>query len=65
MASGMLNKQIAWQVTIAEKTVKMHRALLIDALGVRSSAEAVAVFTDASFVEGRAPCRAAREEQHR
>jgi DNA-binding NarL/FixJ family response regulator len=38
MAAGLLNKQIAWRLTTAEKTVKMHRKLLIDALEVRSSA---------------------------
>ena len=30
MAHGLLNKQIAWNLKISEKTVKMHRALLID-----------------------------------
>jgi DNA-binding NarL/FixJ family response regulator len=66
MAAGLLNKQIAWRLTIAEKTVKMHRALLIAALEVRSSAEAVRIFTEASFVE-RLPSLhqpAARDEQH-
>lgn len=51
MAAGLLNKQIAWRLTIAEKTVKMHRRLLLDALEVRSSAEAITIFTEASFVE--------------
>ena len=43
MARGLLNKQIAWQLKISEKTVKMHRALLIERLGVRTSAEAIRI----------------------
>jgi PAS domain S-box len=36
MARGLLNKQIAWELRISEKTVKMHRALMIERLGVGS-----------------------------
>ena len=43
MARGLLNKQIAWSLKISEKTVKMHRALLIERLGVKTSAEAIRV----------------------
>ncbi len=41
MASGLLNKQIAYQLGIAEKTVKMHRSLLLERLGGITSAEAI------------------------
>ena len=41
MARGLLNKQIAWQLKISEKTVKMHRARLLERLGVATSAEAI------------------------
>lgn len=41
MARGLLNKQIAWELKISEKTVKMHRARLIERLGVATSAEAI------------------------
>ena len=41
MARGQLNKQIAWQLKISEKTVKMHRARLLERLGVATSAEAI------------------------
>ena len=34
MSRGLLNKQIAWELKISEKTVKMHRALLLEQLGV-------------------------------
>jgi hypothetical protein len=43
MARGLLNKQIAWELKISEKTVKMHRALLIERLQVATSAEAIRI----------------------
>jgi len=43
MARGLLNKQIAWSLKISEKTVKMHRALMLESLGVRTSAEAIRI----------------------
>ena len=49
MAQGLLNKQIAWELSISEKTVKMHRALLIDRLGVRTSAEAIRLAVEAGL----------------
>ena len=49
MAKGFLNKQIAWQLKISEKTVKMHRALLLERLGVATSAEAIRIAVEAGF----------------
>ena len=49
MANGLLNKQIAHELGIAEKTVKMHRALLLDRLGVRTSAEAIRLAVEAGL----------------
>ena len=49
MARGRLNKQIAWELKITEKTVKMHRALLLDRLGVGSSAEAIRLAVEAGL----------------
>lgn len=49
MARGLLNKQIAWELKIAEKTVKMHRALLLERLGVTTSAEAIRVAVEAGL----------------
>jgi len=49
MAAGLLNKQIAFKLGIAEKTVKMHRALLIERLGVATSAEAIRVAVEAGL----------------
>ncbi|HEX4800631.1 MAG TPA: LuxR C-terminal-related transcriptional regulator [Sphingomicrobium sp.] len=49
MAAGLLNKQIAWELKISEKTVKMHRALLLEDLGVATSAEAIRVAVEADL----------------
>ena len=49
MARGLLNKQIAWQLKISEKTVKMHRALLLERLGVATSAEAIRMAVEAGL----------------
>jgi FixJ family two-component response regulator len=39
--TGMLNKQIAFKLGIAEKTVKVHRGRIMEKLGARSVAELV------------------------
>ncbi len=49
MARGLLNKQIAWEMKISEKTVKMHRALLLERLGVATSAEAIRIAVEAGL----------------
>jgi hypothetical protein len=49
MARGLLNKQIAFTLGIAEKTVKMHRALLLERLGVATSAEAIRIAVEAGL----------------
>ena len=49
MARGLLNKQIAHQLGIAEKTVKMHRALMLERLGVATSAEAIRIAVEAGL----------------
>jgi len=49
MALGLLNKQIAWELKISEKTVKMHRALLMERLGVGTSAEAIRTAVEAGL----------------
>jgi PAS domain S-box-containing protein len=49
MARGLLNKQIAWQLKISEKTVKMHRALLLERLGAATSAEAIRLAVEAGL----------------
>lgn len=49
MARGLLNKQIAWQLKISEKTVKMHRGLLLHKLGLATSAEAIRLAAEAGI----------------
>jgi FixJ family two-component response regulator len=46
---GMLNKQIAYDLGISEKTVKFHRAELMKKLGVESLAELVRVAAQAGI----------------
>jgi FixJ family two-component response regulator len=41
VVTGMLNKQIAFELGIAEKTVKVHRGRVMEKLGVDSVAELV------------------------
>lgn len=49
MSRGLLNKQIAWELKISEKTVKMHRALLLEQLGVATSADAIRTAVEAGL----------------
>ena len=49
MARGLLNKQIAWELKISEKTVKMHRALMLERLRVGTSAEAIRIAVEAGL----------------
>jgi FixJ family two-component response regulator len=41
LITGMLNKQIAYELNIAERTVKAHRKQVMDKMGVSSIAELV------------------------
>jgi PAS domain S-box-containing protein len=49
MAQGYLNKQIAYNLGLSEKTVKMHRALLLERLGVSTSADAIRIAVEAGL----------------
>lgn len=49
MARGFLNKQIAFELGISDKTVKMHRAALLAALDARSSADAIRLAVEAGL----------------
>ena len=49
MAAGKLNKQIAHELGLSERTVKMHRAALFSALGVKTSADAIRLAVEAGF----------------
>ena len=49
LAAGKLNKQIAHELNLSERTVKMHRAAVFKALGVRSGADAIRVAIEAGY----------------
>ena len=44
VASGMSNKQIAWELSISETTVKAHMTAILRKLGVASRAQAIVLF---------------------
>lgn len=49
IAAGKLNKQIAWELKLSERTVKLHRAAVLKALGVRTSADAIRMAIEAGL----------------
>ncbi|MBB2165274.1 PAS domain-containing protein [Gluconacetobacter sp. 1b LMG 1731] len=49
MAKGQLNKQIAHALGVSERTVKMHRAAMLRALGAQTTADAVRLAIEAGF----------------
>lgn len=49
VAAGKLNKQIAHELGISERTVKMHRASVLSALDVRTSADAIRMAIEAGY----------------
>ena len=49
MATGHLNKQIAYTLGLSEKTVKMHRALMMERLGVHTTADVIRIAVEAGF----------------
>ena len=49
IARGQLNKQIAYDLGLSEKTVKMHRALLLASLEVDTTADAVRLAVEAGL----------------
>ncbi len=49
LCQGRLNKQIAWELTIAETTVKAHVTAIMRKLGVQSRTQAVLIAQQAKF----------------
>ena len=49
IAAGKLNKQIAYELGLSERTVKMHRAAVLSALGVRTIADAIRLAIEAGY----------------
>ncbi len=48
-SNGLLNKQIAAELGLSEKTVKMHRAILMDRLGTPTTADMIRVAVEAGL----------------
>ncbi len=49
IAAGFQSKQIAWHLKLSEKTVKMHRSLLLRKLEKRSTADAIRIAVEAGL----------------
>ena len=49
VANGLLNKQIAAELDLAEKTVKMHRAILMTRLGLHTTADLIRLAVEAGL----------------
>ncbi|MEB0284594.1 LuxR C-terminal-related transcriptional regulator, partial [Sphingomonas sp. 10B4] len=49
VANGLLNKQIAAELNLAEKTVKMHRAILMSRLDLHTTADLIRLAVEAGF----------------
>lgn len=49
LAKGLLNKQIAFELGLTERTVKMHRAATLRALGARTLADAIRLAIEAGL----------------
>lgn len=49
IAAGYRSKQIAWQLSLSEKTVKMHRSLLFQKLGTTNLADAIRIAVEAGL----------------
>jgi len=49
VANGLLNKQIAAELNLAEKTVKMHRAILMERLGLHTTADLIRLAVEAGL----------------
>jgi len=49
MAKGKLNKQIAYDLNLSERTIKMHRSAVLKSLGVRTTADAIRVAIEAGY----------------
>jgi len=49
VAGGLRNKQIAYELGLSEKTVKMHRGIAMDKLGVSSAADMIRLAVEAGI----------------
>ncbi len=49
VASGLRNKQIAYELSLSEKTVKMHRGIAMEKLGTQTAADMIRLAVEAGI----------------
>ncbi len=49
LARGRLNKQIAYDLDLSERTIKMHRSAMLSALDVQTTADAIRIAIEAGY----------------
>ncbi|MGB3166785.1 MAG: LuxR C-terminal-related transcriptional regulator [Alteraurantiacibacter sp.] len=49
VAAGLRNKQVAYELGLSEKTVKMHRGLAMEKLGAKNSADMIRLAVEAGI----------------
>ncbi len=49
ISRGFRTKQIAWQLSLSEKTIKMHRSLLLQKLETANTADAIRIAVEAGL----------------
>ena len=49
IAAGYRSKQISWNLSLSEKTVKMHRALILEKIGTHNIADAIRLAVEAGL----------------
>ena len=49
VSNGLMNKQIAARLGLSEKTIKMHRGILMDRLNLRTAADLVRIAVEAGL----------------
>ncbi len=58
--SGLINKEVAWELGISEKTIKVHRARVVEKMGARSLPDLVRMAGRLGIPWDRPPENAAR-----
>lgn len=62
VAAGLLNKQIAAELAICEKTVKVHRAHVMEKMGVRSVADLVRLYQQCGLPDVRSTAARSKDQ---
>jgi DNA-binding NarL/FixJ family response regulator len=62
LSSGLLNKQIAWELNVSEATVKAHMTAIMQKLGATNRTQAVVLAQRLALDRGTAAPRAAQDD---